>query len=257
MKKILVMFLCLILIISVVSCDKKNEDTKPEKTQDTTQEASTEDKTPYVFISQQERLSWKNNIINLISVNDFYADREYGCLGAALMELNYDNTPEVVVAYSGGSMGNVCIVAYDLKSGEELCVLGDTPHYQDWNNVYFCHYINDEGSCLIVNEGSLRDGLEWYSITSTLSEEFKFDTFFEEVIVEGADNRYYCNGNEVEKAEFEQQKNQFKNDYKEITETQIKIVYWKDIDTTTESGAISAMADALVNSEQQFIDFNK
>ena len=90
-----------------------------------------------------------------------------------------------------------------------------------------------------------------------MSEEFKFDTFFEEVIVEGADNRYYCNGNEVEKAEFEQQKNQFKNDYKEITETQIKIVYWKDIDTTTESGAISAMADALVNSEQQFIDFNK
>lgn len=173
----------------------------------------------------------------------------------ALMDLNYDNTPEVIAAYAGGSMGNVCIVAYDLKSGEKLCVLGDTPHYQDWDNVYFCHYRNDEGKYILVNEGSLRDGLEWYMITSSLNDQFKLDALFEEVKSSDDSIRYYCYGNEVGKAEFEQQKNQFKNDYKEIKETQIQIIYWDAIDAQSKSEAISAMADALINSEQEFIKY--
>ncbi len=172
------------------------------------------------------------------------------------MDLNFDNTPEIVVAYSGGSMGNVCVVAYDLEDGEMLCVLGDTPHYKDWNNVYLCVYRNNDGNYLIVNEGSLRDGLEGYTITSTLNDQFKFDVLFQEVTSAENNKRYYCDGNEVDKAEFEKQKNQFKNNYEEIEETQIKIVYWNTINTETKSEAISAMADALVNSEQQFIRFD-
>jgi hypothetical protein len=60
---------------------------------------------------------------------------------------------------------------------------------------------------------------------------------------------------EKEQAEFEKQKAQLKN--YEISETQMKIIYWEDIGTETESAAISAMADALVGSEQQFIDHKK
>ena len=260
MKKILAIFLCLIFVCSVVSCDKKNENTKPEKIQKTTQEATTEDETPYVFISEQERLSWKNKIVTVISSNDLYDDYEvlgHNFLGMALMDLKFDGTPELIAAYAGGSMGNVCVVAYDLDTGKELCVLGDTPHYKDWDNIYLCVHRNNEENYLIVNEGSLRDGLEWYTIISSLNDQFKLDTLFEEVKSSDDNSRYYFDGNEVDKAEFEKQKNKFKNDYKEITETQVKIIYWEDIDTTTESGAISAMADALVNSEQQFIDFNK
>lgn len=260
MKKILAIFLCLIFVCSVVSCDKTNENAKPEKTQDKTQEASTEDETPYVFISEQERLSWKNKIATVISKSNLYDDYEvleHNFLGMALMDMNFDGIPELIAAYAGGSMGNVCITAYDLENGKKLCVLGVTPHYKDWDNIYLCVHRNNEGNYVIVNEGSLRDGLEWYMITSLLNNQFKLDTLFEEVKTSDDDSRYYCDGNEVEKAEFEKQKNQFKNDYKEITETQVKIIYWKDIDTTTESSAISAMTDALVNSEQQFIDFNK
>ena len=263
MKKILAIFLCLILACSVVSCDKKDEDTKPEKTQDTTQEASTEDKTPYVFISEQERLSWQDKIVIAISSNDLYEDYKvlgHNFLGMALMDLNFDGTPELIAAYAGGSMGNVCIIAYDLDTGEKLCMLGETPHYKDSHNIYLCVHRSNDGNYLIVNEGSLRYGLEWYTITSKLTENLKYSVLFEEVKTSDDGNRYYCYGNEVEKevekAEFEKQKNQFKNDYKEIPETQIKIIYWKNIDTTTKSGAISAMADALVNSEQQFIRFD-
>ena len=259
MKKILAIFLCLILACSVVSCDKKDEDTKPEKTQDTTQEASTEDKTPYVFLSEQERLYWKDKIVNVISNNDLYEDYEvleHNFLGMALMDLNFDNTPELIAAYTGGSMGNVCIVAYDLDTGKELCVLGDTPHYKDWDNIYLCVHRNNEGNYLIVNEGSLRDGLEWYTITSSLNDQFKLDTLFEEVKSSDDNSRYYCGGNEVDKAKFEKQKEQFKDAYQALTETQLKIIYWDSIEFETKSEAIFKMADKLVNSEQQFIRFD-
>ena len=262
MKKILAILLCLLITLSIVACKKKDstqQNLDDKKDTSSTEESSADEKSPYAFISQQKRLSWKDKIVAVISNNDFYDDYEvleHNFLGMALMDLNFDNTPEVIAAYAGGSMGNVCIVAHDLETGEQLCVLGDTPHYKDVDNIYLCVHRDNNGNYLIVNEGALRNGLEWYTITSSLNNQFKFDTLFEEVKSSGDNSRYYCNGNEVKKTEFEKQKNQFKNDYKEITETQIKIVYWKDIDTTTKNGAISAMADALVKSKQQFIRFD-
>ena len=262
MKKLLAIILCLLIILSIVACKKEDstqQNIDDKKDTSSTEESSADEKSPYAFISKQERLSWKDKIVTVISNNDLYDDYEvleHNFLGMALMDLNLDNTPEVIAAYAGGSMGNVCIVAYDLETSERLCVLGDTPHYKDWDNIYLCVHRDNEGNYLIVNEGALRDGLEWYIITSTLTNQFKFDVLFEEATHADGNKRYYLDGNETDKTEFEKQKNKFKNDYKEITETQIKIVYWKDIDTTTKSDAISAMADALVNSNQQFIRFD-
>lgn len=258
MRKILSVLLCFIILCCTVACGTGNAALSESAINpDTTQESSAEETLPYTLISEQERLRWKDKIVTALSAANPYEEIEPGILGAALMDLNLDNIPELIVVGAGGSMGNVCIIAYDLKNGEELCVLGDTPHYQDWDNVYFCYYRNDKGKYIIVNEGSLRDGLEWYMITSQLNGQFKFDTLFEEVKSSDGNIRYYCYGNEVEKAEFEQQKNQFKNDYKEIKETQIQIIYWNVIDAQNKNDAISAMADALINSEQEFIDFNK
>ena len=56
---------------------------------------------------------------------------------------------------------------------------------------------------------------------------------------------------------YENQKIQFQKDSEEIAETQIQIVYWDSIDAKNQSEALSLMADALINSEQKFIDFNK
>ena len=186
MKRILSVFLCLIFIYSIVSCDKKVPYAEPEATESTSQEVPpneqlpADEQPPYTFISAQERLIWKDKIITAISDNGFYDDYEvlqHNFLGMALMDLNFDNTPELIAAYGGGSMGNVCIVAYDLESGEHLCVLGETPHYGDWNNVYFCLHRNNDGDYILVNEGSLRDGLEWYLITSKLTEDFNLILF--------------------------------------------------------------------------------
>ena len=257
MKKILSLFLCLIFTLSVVSCGTKEYPSETETSEPTLLETTADEQLPYTFISKQERLSWKDKIITALSVANPYEEIEPGILGAALMDLNFDNTPELIVVGSGGSMGNVSIAAYNIESGEKMCVLGYTPHYQDWNNVYFCLHRNNEGNYILVNEGSLRDGLEWYTITSKLTEDFKFDTLFEDVKTSDDDSKYYFDGNEVDKAEFEKQKELFKNDYKAVTETQLKIIYWDSIEFETKSEAISKMADKLVNSEQKFIDFNK
>ena len=263
MKKILSIFLCLIFVCSIVSCDTKEY---PSGTLETAlQEAPTDEQLPYTFISKQERLTWKDKIVTAISNNGFYDDYKVlqgHFIGMALMDLNFDNTPELIAVYSGGSMGNVCIIAYGLESGEKLCVLGETPHYQDWNNVYFCVHRNNDGNYILVNEGSLRNGPEWYLITSKLSEDFKFDSILEEVKIMDGDSRYYCGRNEVDKAEFEKQKEQFLNNYKAVTQTQLKIIHWDTIapngkgEPKTKAEVISEMADKLVNSEQQFIRFD-
>ena len=257
MKKLLSIFLCLIFICSIVSCNTKENLSDNEKSENTLKETHVVENIPYTFISGQERLSWKDKVITALSVANPYGEIEPGILGAALMDLNFDNIPELIVVASGGSMGNVYIAAYNIESGEKMCVLGYTPHYQDWNNVYFCLHRNNDGNYILVNEGSLRDGLEWNTITSKLTEDFKFDTLFEEVKTSDDDSKYYFDGNEVDKAEFEKQKEQFKNDYNAVTETQLKIIYWDSIEFETKREAISKMADKLVNSEQKFIDFNK
>ena len=256
MKKILSIFLCLMFTFSAVSCDKESTPSETAPPETTIQGSPTNEEYPYTLISVQERLSWKDKIVTALSVANPYREIEPGILGAALMDLNFDNTPELIVVGAGGSMGNVCLVAYDLERGERLCVLGDTPHYHDWNNVYLCVHKSDDGNYILVNEGSLRVGPEWYLSTSKFTEDFKFDSIFEEVKTSDDDSRYYFDGNEVDKAEFEKQKEQFKNDYKAVAETQMKIIDWDTIEAKTKTEAISEMADKLVSSEQQFIRFD-
>ena len=212
------------------------------------------------FVSRQERLSWKDKIERILSDNHCYEYEKYGDIGVALMDLNFDHTPEVIVASEGGTMGNVNIKAYDLESGETICFLGDTPHYRYWDDIYLCVYGNDKGDYLIVNEGSLRNGLERYNLTSVLNEkngEFKFDVLFEEVTESDDSRRYYYAGEEVDQIAFEKYyKERFRNEYREIAETKIQIVHWDSIDAKNEDEAISMMAAALVSSEQQFIDYD-
>ena len=256
MKKILPILLCLIFVCSIAVfitkeyLDKSNESEKPS------QDPPSDKQLPYTFISEQERLTWKDKIANALSVANPYEEIEPWILGAALMDLNFDNTPEVIVIGAGGSMGNVYVGVYDLESAEKLCNLGYTPHYQDCDNVYLCMHRNNDGSYILVNEGALRNGLERYMITSLLNDQFNYDVLFEKVVTSDENYRYYCYENEVDKDEFEKQKEQFKNDYKAIPETQMKIIYWDTIEAKTKNQAISEMADKLVNSEQQFISFD-
>ena len=252
MKKLLAILLCFVFVCSFAACDNWSIHNGSESTQDSTEAPSTEDELPYSFISMQERLSWREKIINVLSLGDAYKDDL--CLGVALMDLNFDNTPELLVAYRGGSMGNVFLISYDLESGEETCIFSSTPHYSDPNNIFHCVHRDNEGNYIMAFEGSLRAGRESYFMVGELNDELVYDCMFE-VVISNGNNRYICGEDEVDKTEYEKQVDQFRSGY--IEETQIKIVYWDSIDGKDENEMLSLMADALINSEQQFIDFKK
>ena len=248
MKKLVYIISLILLLALLAACGAPEE---------TTVESPPDENATEVFLSAQERESWKDGIIGVLSSYRFYEQFDRGCLGAALMDINFDNTPELFIEYEGGSMGNVCLLVYDIENGERLCSFGETPHYNEYNEAYFCVYRNKEGDLFIVNKGSIRIGTEWCSITSVLNDQFKFDSRFKEVTTANGGKRYYCGDNEVDRAEYEKQKNQFENDNKAIEETQIKFFNWNPIDANDESRAISIMVDALINSDQQFVNFGK
>ena len=103
MNKILSVFLCLLFLLSFASCTQTEYFFVDEESENASQEAVTEEQQPYDFISEQERLSWKDKIVNVISNNDLYDDYEglgHNFLGMALMDMNFDNTPELIVAYA-------------------------------------------------------------------------------------------------------------------------------------------------------------
>ena len=257
MKKLLAILLCFVFVCSFAACDNWSIHNASESTQDSTEAPSTEEELPYSFISMQERLSWKDKIVTVMSNNDLYDDYEvlrHNFFGMALMDINFDGTPELIAVYAGGSMGNVFLISYDLESGEETCIFSSTPHYLDSNNIFHCVHRDNEGNYIMAFEGSLRAGLESYFMVGELNDELIYDCMFE-VVISNGNNRYLCGENEVDKTEYEKQVDQFRSGY--IEETQIKIVYWDSIDGKDKSEMLSLMADALINSEQQFIDFKK
>ena len=202
---------------------------------------------PYTFISKQERLSWKDRIVTILS-----NEREpYGSLGAALMDINFDNTPELIIAYSGGSMGNVCLDVYDLTIGNRICYWGDAPSYGAWNDVYFAIYLSNDGNYILINKGGIRNGLESYFMTSTIDESYRFDVLFKTDKTPEDVTLYYYDGKEVTKEEYNSLTEAFYANHKEIKKTQLEIIYWDDLNTDSPS----EMADKLISSDQQFIRF--
>lgn len=200
---------------------------------------------------------WRESIITTLASSGCYEEMHYGCFGAALMDLNFDNVPELIITYTGGSMGNVCIVAYDLQSGQEICFWGETPHYNDPYSIYLCAHQKPDGDYVLINKGALRNGLEWYDLTMQMTDQYKFDCLFEKVSTSlNIPDRYYCNGQEVEQTEFDTLTAVFEQTYIEIAQTQIQIIHWEDLDTSDKDTALAAMACALIASEQQFIDYN-
>ena len=267
MKKILSILLSLMCVLSIVSCAKQESPAQQESSaqqESPTQQEEPADITrptvghasvPCSFIGEQERLSWQDKIIAVLSKNECYEEKDFGGLGVALMDFNFDNTPEVIVSYKGGSMGNVGVSVYDLESGEALCYIVATPHYEDIYQIYLCVHQNDNGDLILVNKGSLRDGLEWYDLTALMNEDYELDFIFGEVFSSHKDNCYYYQGCEVDKAEFDAKQETFQNEYKAISETLTTFVYWSDMKSTTKDEMLCEMAHALVTSEQQFVDY--
>ncbi len=250
MKKIFSILLCAILLFSIISCDKESPETSDGGS----------DEVQYEFISDKEKSTWRssleNTLANIIIHDIANPDRS---LAVGLMDINFDNIPEVLVAYKGGSMGNVFIEVYDLQTGEKLCGY-NAPHWGTSDNIYLC-IADKSGECVILTEGSFRSpDIGWIKTFGKLSKEIVSGGFltsqslFAESVSEEIEY-YKCNGQTVGKAEYDAAYQNFLGEYRKIDTTQIQLIKWETIESENEQA--SKMAQALIESSQKFIKIKK
>ena len=211
----------------------------------------------YTFISQEEKNTWRDKLINVLSNCDIY-----GSFAVGLMDLNFDNSPEVFAAYAGGSMGNVFVEIYDLDLGEKL-ISYDAAHWEDQENIYLC-VADKNGECIILSEGALRiPDLGWTKLINVLPKSIDSQSRYlmtENLFAESVSNEvgyYEHNGKIIEKSQYDEYYQTFLDEYKKIESTQIQLIKWSSIESENRNELVEKMADALIHTSQDFIDNKK
>ena len=257
MKKFLLLLLCAILIFSVVSCNRNNTPEAPDEVDETT-------KLKYTFIPDEEKNTWKTKLTAILSKAEIF-EFEPGLPGSfaiGLMDINFDNSPEVLAAYAGGSMGNVYVDIYDLDSGEKLISYG-AAHWESRENIYLC-VADKNGECIILSEGALRiPDLGWIKLINVLPKSIDSQSRYlmtENLFAESVSNEvgyYEHNGKIIEKSQYDEYYQTFLDEYKKIESTQIQLIKWSSIESENRNELVEKMAEALINSSQDFIDNKK
>ncbi len=258
---------------SIGSIPEESESTESNKGTGGSDESDSTESGKYAFISQEEKNTWRSALISVLSksrVHEFEPNCP-GSISVGLMDINFDNSPEVLVAYAGGSMNNIYIEIYDLKSDGDP-ITYDAACYGNPYNIRLYVAVKD-GKFVLLSEGSLRiPETGWVNYICIENIDHKSNALNAEIIFEssGDSNYYEYQGQAVEKAEFEAMYQQFLLDYKKIDSTQIQMIRWSDIGEVekrrpeTKSSApvytreeiAEKMADALINSSQQFIKYD-
>ena len=175
------------------------------------------------------------------------------------MDLNFDNTPEVLVAYPGGSMGNVWVHIYNLKNPKEPIWFYDGAGFGGDGMSLLLTVAKVRGDYVVLAEGSIRGRSNRLELLSNLNdlETKKLET--KELFGVGDSlnnpNQYFYMGERVEKSKYDEEYQKFLNDYTVFEETEITLAFWRDYDLSNKEQLVCDMADALVYSSQQFIDY--
>lgn len=263
MKKLFVLLLCGIFVLNLVSCNRIDN---PEETDSMETVNAMEDTTElqYAFITYEEKCTWKSKLTAVLSKVDI---RDYelglpGSLAIGLMDINFDNSPEVFVAYAGGSIGNVFFDIYDLDSGDKL-VSYNAAHWENDDNIYLC-VADKKGELTILSEGSLRNlDIGWMKLTHLLPKNIDSQSIYlmaENLFAESLSNEvehYEYKGNVVEKSQYDEYYRIFLDEYNKIESTQIQLIRWTSIESESRDELVEKMADALISSPQEFIDNKK
>lgn len=277
MKKIFAALLCFLLLCNFISCNQSDSVGTTESTTEPTVGAPDEKgttqpqpesttapthqecpSTKYLFLAEEEQQTWKPYLINTLANIEIEDSENYipGSFAVGLMDINFDNVPEVFAASAGGSMGNVCIDIYDLYTGEEVDHYS-AAHWKDGDNIYLC-VVDKNGEKSILTEGSYRDPeLGWVKLFSLLSYESSTGVSFTSLFAESVAQEvgyYECNGITVSKEEYDAQFEQFLKEYQTINQTQIQLIKWEQFDAESREELNEKMADALIGSTQEFVD---
>ena len=217
---------------------------------------------PYVFLSQVQKEAWRPRLVSLLSTLEIRTviPEGYGSMAVGLMDLNFDHLPEVFVAYPGGSMGNLYFEIYDL-SGEDEPLSFNAGHWPgEEYDVYFCVVEHPEGFA-VLHEGSLRDpGVGTFrsiQILPRVIDPADSDLTTQPLFccsTEG-DPYYAYRGEEVTFLEYDTRYGQYSAEYYHISSTRMQLFYWDELSGSTRAELVESMAEALLHSSQNFLDF--
>jgi len=267
MKKILACLLILTtLASSLSSCnspekDRENSENNPINVEQTL----FEDKQP-PFISQDTKNSWEADIKAILSMVHIWEPKKTsGSHAVGLMDLNFDSIPEVLVAYPGGSIGNIAFTIYDLRSHSPISYY-DGMYYKDSSTVRV-YVAKTSAGYVTLAQGSIRNlNLGWCNVIEQLSNELDPKDYYletPELFVEalGADTLeqgpYFFRGEKVEKVKYDEEHQRFLNLYQPIESTEMQLISWLSLEGDDRDQLTDQMINALLNSPQQFIDMKE
>ena len=267
-KRILAVLLCGVILASATACNTsdKNIDQSVGTTIENSMENPTEkpvenpEGVEGQFLSKQVKESWRSPLLSFLSTHDRsdYLNGIGGSYAMGLMDLDFDNIPEVLIAYPGGSMGNVFLTIYDLATGEKLTSY-NAGYFGKGTDVCFSVAFQN-GMPVVLEEGNMRaldigylDRIKVLPKTVKTLEKDARQLF----AASEADGYYVVDGQEVERGEYEAKYQQFWQEYEKIEATTLRLIRWVTVESDTPEKTAEKMADALINSSQEFIDYTK
>ena len=247
MKRGLLLFCC--LMMALVGCRQGVADSIAPG-------ANVEnDESAYTFISAEQKQLWREDLLALLEEIEIYDIENAipGTFAVGLMDLDCDGIPEVIAAYTGGSMGNVYLEIWDLKTGTELASF-NVGHNQNGRDV--CMYVADcGGDYAVITLGTLRDhDIGWLDLVGVIDRTYHLE--FPLAHTNDREAVYYYMGELTDQAQYEALYTQFHQDHVEISSTRLQLVEWDTFDEPEREVLLQKMADALLNSSQQFLDFS-
>ncbi len=270
-RKILVALSALLIIATLLtSCGKE---TAPETSVPENKDVALGE---IAYVTPDQKESWRKPLEKLlanvgdrfdVSENPVYKDvpsipMGYDC---ALLDVNFDGTPEVIINFGGGTAGNATYSIYDLHTGREI---GD---FDGAIEDAWCVYYDTATKTLChMGEYRLREGWDMsHHLLASL--EYHLDDnqyrghgkLLKTDVVDhsGAVVRcsYEIDGKFATAEEYEAAYDEFHQNYLMREGTEMVVISWWDV-TDDEDDAKTRgkkMAEALLSSDQVFVYINE
>ena len=205
-------------------------------------------------LSYGERQLWEDDLVTLLSGLEPYDPEavSISTYAVGLFDLNFDNTPEVLVIYPGGSMGNMWVKIYDLQQPDEL--ICDYNGMSIGENYLTVAKTGDD--YVVLTKGSIRGRSYRLELLTLDFGVVETKELFGVGDSSNDPNQYFYMGEPVEKAKYDEEYQKFLNDYTVFAKTEISLVFWKDYDLSDQKQLVRDIAEDLVYSSQTFIDYN-
>lgn len=254
---------------------EEKDDDPPQQTQATQKVVHLTVEKSVEFVSDKTKESWRKPLEKFLAKLipwgwDFGEDIDrvntYNCSYAiALMDINLDGTPELILATPGGSACNIDYAAFDLYTEEMLLFFGGG-YDEVWENVYDIE--ND--TIKVIGKFGMQMGADYqmqfitqiaYDTEKQQYEQFE-RFYFSYYTVNPMDPEnwyigtdYRMNNETVAVSDYVSAYNDYVNSHVHIVNTVMKLIDWDEVATEEDSveQRSKAMAEALLSSGQEFI----